>query len=177
MPTLLEVNITPSKAQDAKKPSTSGKISFARKDEKENDKNKNKSKSSTKDKGNKSESSTNQKHRRGGDKQLSIFESIGIPTTAGKIISPRNSAVDSSSKKKNKKRKSTALTAKDNSFPIIVHVNSEGKEPQKVVISCHGVKREFSNAIVDSPIVVEEKRAIPKDPVARFLVGFGRFIH
>lgn len=126
------------------------------------------------------------KSRKRSGRQISIFESIGtVPPVppSGTVLTPstdtgiRSNAADSSMKKKKKRR---ITNPKEDAFPISVHINTEGKEPKKVKITCHGIKSEFNDEIVDSPIVVNAiskgKRAIPKEYVARFLVGFGRYI-
>jgi len=119
------------------------------------------------------------KSRKRSGRQISIFESIGAAPPTGTVLTPstdtRNlSNADESATKKRKKRRT--LNPNEDAFPISVHITTEGKEPRKVMITCHGIKSEFNDDIVDYPIVVKGKRAIPKDHVARFLVGFGRYI-
>lgn len=117
------------------------------------------------------------KSRKRSGRQISIFESIGTVPPVPPDTGIRSNADDSSMKKKKKRR---ITNPKEDAFPISVHINTEGKEPKKVKITCHGIKSEFNDEIVDSPIVVNAnskgKRAIPKEYVARFLVGFGRYI-
>lgn len=114
------------------------------------------------------------KSRKRGGRQITIFESIGVPRL---IITPKTSTGETNADKSAKKKlKRTVITPKDNAFPVCIHITAEGKEPKKVMITCHGIrKNDFSDAF-SSPIVLKEKRALPKDPVARFLVGFGRYI-
>jgi len=118
------------------------------------------------------------KSRKRGGRQISIFESIGVSpptgtTTTTPKISTGDTNADGSSKKK---RKRTVITPKDDAFPICVHITAEGKEPKKVIITCHGIKSDFNEDIVASPIVLKEKLTLHKDPVGRFLIGFGRYI-
>ncbi len=118
------------------------------------------------------------KSRKRSGRQISIFESIGAAPPTGTVLTPSTdtgnpSNADESATKKRKKRK--ILNPNEDAFPISVHITTEGKEPRKVMITCHGIKSEFNDDIVDSPIVVNV-RAVPKDHVARFLVGFGRYI-
>jgi hypothetical protein len=125
----------------------------------------------------KARSESKGKSRKRSGRQISIFESIGLTPPTGKVLTPStavdNTTTNADSTKKKKKRRTT--NPKD-AFPICVHITAEGKEPKKVMITCHGLKSEFNDDFVNSPIVLKEKRALPKDPVARFLGGFGRYI-
>lgn len=185
MPTLMAINDTPPKAdfitpQEAKKYSASDEgIPLLSSEESEsNDERQSNSKlekkvdaKSTKDA---SGADSKGKSRKRGGRQITIFESIGVPRL---IITPKTSTGETNADKSAKKKlKRTVITPKDNAFPVCIHITAEGKEPKKVMITCHGIrKNDFSDAF-SSPIVLKEKRALPKDPVARFLVGFGRYI-
>jgi len=134
-------------------------------------------KASAKSMNDKARSDSKGKSRKRSGRQISIFESIGLAPPTGTVLTP-STAVDTAnnadSTKKKKKRRT--IDPKDKAFPICVHITAEGKEPKKVMITCHGLKSEFNDDIVNSPIVLKEKRSLPKDPVARFLGGFGRYI-
>jgi len=182
MPTLMGINDTPLKAdflspQDAKKSSAIDEeipsLSSESNDELSADR-----KASAKSMNDKARSDSKGKSRKRSGRQISIFESIGLAPPTGTVLTP-STAVDTAnnadSTKKKKKRRT--IDPKDAAaFPICVHITAEGKEPKKVMITCHGLKSEFNDDIVNSPIVLKEKRSLPKDPVARFLGGFGRYI-
>lgn len=199
MPTLMEINGEPEEAgiltpRNGKKPSASAEeITFLDSEESNDGKllsngkisvgKKAKAKSG---KENASNSDKKGKSRKRSGRQIGIFESIGAAPpsiSSGTVLTPstdtgnHSNAGESSTKKKKKRR---TMNPSEDAFPISVHINTDDKEPKKVMITCHGVKSEFNDEIADSPIVVnvnsKGKRAIPKDYVARFLVGFGRYI-
>jgi hypothetical protein len=110
-------------------------------------------------------------------RQSSIFESIGMeaPASASQKTPPTNTTPKSGSKKR---KTTSAPVPKLNAKPICIHLAVEGKETKKLKIDCHALKKEFDD-ILDAPIVLKdtiEKRALPKDPLCRFLRGFGRYI-
>ena len=107
-------------------------------------------------------------------RQSSIFESIGMEAPAQKTP-PTNTTPKSGS---TKRKTTSAPVPKLNAKPICIHLAVEGKETKKLKIDCHALKKEFDD-ILDAPIVLKdtiEKRALPKDPLCRFLRGFGRYI-
>lgn len=110
-------------------------------------------------------------------RQSSIFESIGMEAPAQKTPPAKATTTPKSS---SKKRKATsAPVPKLNVKPICIHLAVEGKETKKMKIDCHALKKEFDDILEDAPIVLKdtiEKRALPKDPLCRFLRGFGRYI-
>jgi hypothetical protein len=114
-------------------------------------------------------------------RQSSIFESIGMEAPASLSASQKTPPTNNNTtpKSNSKKRKTTsAPVPKLNAKPICIHLAVEGKEPKKIKIDCHAMKKEFDD-ILDAPIVLKdtiEKRALPKDPLSRFLRGFGRYI-
>jgi hypothetical protein len=104
-------------------------------------------------------------------RQTSIFESIGFIAPAG----VRKSSTDAPNEKK--RRRSVAMMPEYNIKPIRVHIiTAVGEEPKKVEIYCHGIKNDYDE-IFESHLVLNEKRAVLKDPLSRFLTGFGRYIH
>ena len=194
MPTLKEVNNTPLKAEkevfktprgDVSRksaPSLVSEISGIGNDKKNKPTTAKKKKSSGDSKGgclgdSKKKSSGK---RGGGGRQISIFESIGVAAPVGKTTPKSSSGGGGATPKSSKKRKTLATVPNLNAKPICIHLTIEGKDPKKVKIDCHAVKTEFDD-IFDSPIVLKEntieKRAFPKDPLRRFLRGFGRYIH
>ena len=195
MPTLKEINGSPPKAailtpKDCKKPSASDEeIPFLSSEESNDGFNGKKKRADRKVIANSTtknaSSDSKGKSRKRSGRQISIFESIGAAPPTGTVLTPSNSTGHSNnanaggSAKKIRKRRT--INPSEDAFPICVHITAsdsvEGKEPKKVMITCHGVKSEFSDGIVDSPIVVKEKHALPTQSVARFLSGFGRYIH
>ena len=110
-------------------------------------------------------------------RQSSIFESIGMeaPVSAKTPPPTTNTTPKSSSKKR---KTASAPVPKLNAKPICIHLAVDGKESKKLKIDCHALKKEFGD-VLDAPIVLKdtiEKRALPKDPLCRFLRGFGRYI-
>eukprot|EP00984_Skeletonema_dohrnii_P018124 scaffold8379_cov93-Skeletonema_dohrnii-CCMP3373.AAC.2 len=186
MPTLMGINDTPPKAdflspRNAKKSSASDEeipsLASESNDELSDQKMSADRKVSAKSMDGKARSDSKGKSRKRSGRQISIFESIGLTPPTGKVLTPSTStAVDTNADSTKKKKKRKTIHPKDDAFPICVHITAEGKEPKKVMITCHGLKSELNNEIVNSPIVLKEKRALPKDPVARFLGGFGRYI-
>ena len=194
MPTLKEINGSPPKAairtpKDCKKPAASVGGNPFLSSERSNDDRYMKMSADSKvaNSAKKKPSSSNKgKSRKRSGRQISIFESIGATPPTENVLTPPNVSVSTGGKSSNaddsaKKRKRRTISQPNcGAFPICVNVSSamEGKEAKKVVITCHGVKNEFSDAIAcSSPIVVKEKYSLPKDPMTRFLKGFGRFIH
>eukprot|EP00986_Skeletonema_menzelii_P002074 scaffold560_cov139-Skeletonema_menzelii.AAC.7 len=187
MPTLKEINGSPPKAailtpKDCKKPSASKEENPFLSSEESNDRfngNKKMSSGRTNSTTKKPKGDKKGKSRKRSGRQISIFESIGAAPPTGTVLTPStgNSSNAASGNSAKKKRKRT-MTPSYDAFPISVHITTsmEGKEPKKVMITCHGVMSEFSDEFVD-PIVLKEKHALPKDPVRRFLSGFGRYIH
>ena len=109
-------------------------------------------------------------------RQSSIFESIGMEAPASASQKTPPAKATTTPKSSSKKRKTTsAPVPKLNAKPICIHLAVEGKETKKLKIDCHALKKEFDD-ILDAPIVLKEKRALPKDPLCRFLRGFGRYI-
>lgn len=176
----MEINNTPPKAEfltprDAKKSAASDEeIPLLHSEDSESNDEVKKS-ANTKEK---ASDDTKGKSRKRGGRQISIFESIGVAAPA-ETITPKSRSKGDTNADSSKKKRKRVITPKYNSFPICVHITAEGKETKKVMITCHGIKNDFNDDIVDQPIVIvlKEKRALPKDPVARFLVGFGRYIH
>ena len=184
MPTLMEINNTPSKAEfltprDAKKSAASDEeIPLLHSEDSESNDEVKKSANTKVRSEKKASDDTKGKSRKRGDRQISIFESIGVAAPA-ETITPKSRSKGDTNADSSKKKRKRVITPKYNSFPICIHITAEGKETKKVMITCHGIKNDFNDDIVDQPIVIvlKEKRALPKDPVARFLVGFGRYIH
>eukprot|EP00984_Skeletonema_dohrnii_P013254 scaffold5462_cov103-Skeletonema_dohrnii-CCMP3373.AAC.14 len=179
MPTLMGINDTPPKAdflspRNAKKSSASDEeipsLASESNDELSADR-----KASANSMNDKARSDSKGKSRKRSGRQISIFESIGLTPPTGKVLTP-NTAVDTTNAGSTKKKKKRRTIDPKDAFPICVHITAEGKEPKKVMITCHGLKSEFNDDFVNSPIEVKEKRSLPKDPVARFLGGFGRYI-
>ncbi len=112
-------------------------------------------------------------------RQSSIFESIGMEAPASASQKTPPTKANTTPKSGSEKRKTTsAPVPKLNAKPICIHLAVEGKETKKLKIDCHALKKEFDD-ILDAPIVLKdtiEKRALPKDPLCRFLRGFGRYI-
>lgn len=110
-------------------------------------------------------------------RQSSIVESTGMEAPVSAKTPPPTT--NTTPKSSSKKRKTTsAPVPKLNAKPICIHLAVEGKESKKLKIDCHALKKEFDD-ILDAPIVLKdtiEKRALPKDPLCRFLRGFGRYI-